>query len=46
MATVGVAMAVIVTALWGCMVIASNAIEKRASKEGNTQLTENCGDVQ
>jgi hypothetical protein len=46
MATVGVAMAVIVTAIWGCMVAASDAIEKRASKDENAQIAENCGDVQ
>ena len=46
MSTVGVAMAVIVTAIWGCMVAASDAIEKRASKDENAQIAENCGDVQ
>lgn len=30
MSTVGVSMAVLVTAVWVCMLIASNAIEKRA----------------
>lgn len=35
MSTAGVTMAVLVTAVWGCMVVASNVIEKRAinSKE-------------
>lgn len=32
MSTAGVTMAVLVTAVWGCMVAASNVIEKRAIK--------------
>ena len=34
MGTAGVGMAVLVTLIWGGMVFASNAIEKRSSKEG------------
>ena len=36
MATVGVTMALLVTAVWGCMVLVSNLLEKRAAerKEG------------
>ena len=32
MATVGVAMAVLVTAVWGCMLLVTDAIEKRTAK--------------
>lgn len=41
MATVGVSMAVLVTTVWAGMLIASNAIEKRALKAPKTQLLEN-----
>lgn len=41
MSTVGVAMALLVTAVWACMLIASNAIEKRALKASNTEAAQN-----
>ena len=37
MATVGVTMALLVTAVWGCMVLVSNLIEKRASKSESAE---------
>lgn len=41
MSTVGVSMALLVTAVWVCMLLASNAIEKRALKESKTQSAGN-----
>ncbi|MPM12945.1 hypothetical protein SDC9_59300 [bioreactor metagenome] len=41
MSTVGVSMALLVTAVWGCMLLASNAIEKRALKAPKTQAAAN-----
>jgi hypothetical protein len=41
MSTVGVSMALLVTAVWVCMLLASNAIEKRALKEPETQAAGN-----
>jgi hypothetical protein len=41
MSTVGVSMALLVTAVWVCMLLASNAIEKRALKAPETQAAGN-----
>lgn len=40
MSTAGVTMAALVTAVWGCMVVASNAIEKRAIRSKEYQKME------
>lgn len=39
-ATVGVTMAVLVTAVWGVMVLLSNRLEKKAKKEAIASATE------
>lgn len=41
MSTVGVSMALLVTAVWGCMLFFSNAIEKRALKAPEAQTAGN-----
>lgn len=41
MSTVGVSMAILVTAVWGVMLIVSNAIEKRALKAPGAQIAAN-----
>lgn len=41
MSTVGVSMALLVTAVWCCMLLVSNAIEKRALKAPGTQVSGN-----
>lgn len=41
MSTVGVSMAILVTAVWGVMLIVSNAIEKRALKASGAQSAAN-----
>ncbi len=41
MATTGVTMALLVTAIWGGMLIVSSAIEKKAEKEAKDALTVN-----
>lgn len=41
MSTVGVSMAILVTAVWVCMLVVSNAIEKRALKVPTTQTVAN-----
>ncbi len=41
MSTVGVSMAVLVTAVWGCMLLVSNAIEKRALKASEKRVSGN-----
>ena len=40
MSTVGVSMAVLVTAVWACMLIVSNAMEKRSLKEPTAQTAQ------
>ncbi|MGM9662372.1 MAG: hypothetical protein ACI3WR_04700 [Oscillospiraceae bacterium] len=37
MGTIGVLMAVIITAVWGCMVLVTNAMEKKALRSGAAQ---------
>lgn len=37
MGTVGVLMAAIITAVWGCMVLVTNAMEKKALRSGAAQ---------
>lgn len=41
MSTVGVSMAILVTVVWACMLVVSNAIEKRALKAPTTQTAVN-----
>lgn len=41
MSTVGVTMAILVTAVWACMLIVSNVIEKRALKASAAQASGN-----
>ncbi len=40
MSTVGVAMAVMITAVWAVMLLASSVIEKRAVKEEKSEITQ------
>lgn len=40
MSTVGIAMAVMITAVWAVMLLASSVIEKRAEKEEKSEITQ------